>query len=497
MRFPGTSFVELIICMKRCGIQSLSLVISACALFQPCLLLPQTQPSEPQARTRISEALSEMLQTPDDKPIRVIVILKTSKEAKATTLYAGHRRTRAQFTQELTEDSLPAIQKLRTFLAQTRTEKKSIVAQLKSLWLVNGVSISTTRETIKQLAERPDVERIEIDEPQFVLNDSPSGLSQVQVDQAWTNFGVTGRNVTIALIDTGVNMAHPDLRKHIWTNTQLSNAKRSDCNHNVYVGDTHGFDFYDCRPDPSDDNGHGTEVAGILIGDGTEGTATGVAPGAHLMVLKALDANGKAYQSSVIQAIQYALIKGADVISMSVGWTKDEHIDRQVVRQACDNAIAAGISVVVSAGNNRSPFPSTITTPGDVPGVITVGAVDSNSVVANFSSQGPVSWTDLGYPEANLTKPDIVAPGVNIVTTAPSDRYTLNAIWGTSIAAPYVTGTVALMIEYARQQNHSLDPTKIKSCLEGTAVHLGVAGKNNDYGSGLLDAAEAVHCAGS
>lgn len=125
-------------------------------------------------------------------------------------------------------------------------------------------------------------------------------------------------------------------------------------------------------------------------------------------MLKAVDAGGNASPSWVIQALQYALIKGADVISVSLGWTRGEQIDRQAVRRACDNAIQAGISVVVSAGNSRSAFLSTITTPGDVPAVITVGAVDSNSDIADFSSQGPVSWTGLGYSDDNVTKPDIL-----------------------------------------------------------------------------------------
>ena len=191
-----------------------------------------------------------------------------------------------------------------------------------------------------------------------------------------------------------------------------------------------------------------------------------------------------------------------------------------MMRQACDNTLAAGVVVAACAGNLRQmgfmvPPPNNIYTPGDCPPphlhedqlvnagglscVISIGAVDYNHTIAPFSSEGPSQWTDVtqynDYPytsgsttEIGLIRPDICAPGVQIKSLDynTTDGYTL--MDGTSMATPLVAGTIALMLS----KNHELTPAQIDEILERTAIKL-TEHKSNDFGAGLLDALAAVN----
>ena len=315
------------------------------------------------------------------------------------------------------------------------------------------------------------------------------------------NLGVDGDGVGVAIIDSGVASWHDDL----------------DPQHIV-----HFADFVDFQTSAYDDYGHGTHVAGIIAGNGYDsgGARPGIAPGARLVVLKVLDADGNGYISNVIAALDYAVQRRTDlnirVVNLSVAAGVYESYNSDPLTLAARRAVESGIVVVTAAGNfgkNASGGAQYggITAPGNAPWVLTVGASSHNGTVtraddsiAAFSSRGP---TYVDY----AAKPDVVAPGVGIESlteagtllfaTHPSARLwgttdtatqPYLSLSGTSMAAPVVAGTVALMLE----ANPSLTPNLVKAILQYTAER---RAKLDDLtqGGGFLNARGAVQLAQS
>lgn len=255
-----------------------------------------------------------------------------------------------------------------------------------------------------------------------------------------------------------------------------------------------GYNFVSRDSDPFDDNGHGTHVANIVAGNGNP---KGVAPGANIVAYKALDDFGSGKISTIIKAIDKSIetrldrdkSNDIDVVNMSLGadcqarYVKDCGPDDPMSR-AVDKATEHGITVVVAAGNLGSE-PKTISTPGTARKAITVGAVDKNGKIAEFSSRGPVLWNgDV------IHKPDILAPGVNICSAKASiitwddcsSSYPGNMfISGTSMAAPHVAGAVALM----KQLHPDWTPEQIKSKIKNNASDLNYP--KDTQGAGLID----------
>jgi subtilisin family serine protease len=283
-------------------------------------------------------------------------------------------------------------------------------------------------------------------EVKATLTDS---LAQVGADQMWTRVDGTGRAVTgqgivVAVVDTGVFYDHPDLGGGYGPNYKV-------------IG---GYDFYNNDDDPADDNGHGTHVAGTIAANGS---TKGIAPDAKILAYKVLGPDGSGSMSSVIAAIDRAMDPNqdgstsdhADVISMSLGGPGEEGDPACI---AVSRAVAAGIVVVVAAGNS-GPAMGTVASPGIASDAITVGAVNSSGVLANFSSRGT-------NPKLEM-KPDLSAPGVGILSTVPysGTRYCspsgYMSMSGTSMATPHVSGGVALL----KQLHPDWTPAEIKSAL--------------------------------
>ena len=315
------------------------------------------------------------------------------------------------------------------------------------------------------------------------------------------NLGFDGAGVGVALIDSGVASWHDDLGSDRVTRFA---------------------DFVNYQPTPYDDYGHGTHVAGIIAGNGhdSEGLRRGIAPGATLLVEKVLDAAGQGYISNVIAAIDYAIANRAAlnirVINLSVAAGVYESFTTDPLTLAAKRAVDAGIVVVSAAGNlgkdaGGQPQYGGIGAPGNAPWVICVGASSHNGtvnraddIVASFSSRGPSA---IDYE----AKPDLVAPGVGIESTAEAGSTLWNEkpkmrLWGTvptatepylslsgtSMAAPVVSGTIALML----QANPNLTPDLVKGVLRQTAE----AHANYDtftQGAGFLNARAAVALAQS
>ncbi len=366
-------------------------------------------------------------------------------------------------------------------------------------WLGGQVAI-VPDAALDRLARRPEVAGISLDRPVRGTMDRTATATGAR----WVNehLGVTGLGVGIATIDSGVSPWHEDLDGRV----------------------THFADFVNAQTFAYDDYGHGTHVAGIMVGNGRAaaekgaGTQRGVAPGAHLVVLKALDMTGNGFTSNVIAAIDYAIANRATynirVLNLSVAAGVYESFTKDPLTLAAKRAVDSGIVVVAAAGNrgrdgDGQPQDGGIASPGNAPWVLTVGASNDvgtvdrrDDVVAAFSSRGPA-------PIDENAKPDLIAPGVNIESTAdPSSAlFAANpasrrwgstktgsepylSLTGTSMAAPVVTGAIALMLE----ANASLTPNAVKAILEYTAearagyTHL-------TQGAGFLNARGAVELA--
>ena len=401
-------------------------------------------------------------------------------------------------------------------------EINGVVGDIRPLWIVNSVSCYADESLVDMLVQRNDVLAVYKCEEFSCLDDEVTlpaergdgreiaeNITKVNADQVW-ELGYTGEDVLIALIDTGVRLDHADLQGRFWD----GGAEYPN----------HGYDFYQHDNDPSDTHGHGTHVAGTIVGNGASGTQTGVAPGAKIMALKVFHGEDNLTEPTMwVEAMQFAVEHGAEVLNMSLGQPLPDASVKLMMRQACDNTLAAGTVAAVCAGNSRqiqmlAPVPYNIWSPGDCPPphlhddqmvnaggtscVICVGGVDFNDVIGGFSSQGPSTWSDVAqyndYPYTSgsstnigLIRPDVCAPGVNIKSLdwSTTNGYCLKS--GTSMATPCVAGTIALMLS----KDHELTPEQIDEILERTAIPLSQH-KSNDFGSGRIDALAAVNAVG-
>ena len=365
------------------------------------------------------------------------------------------------------------------------------------LTAIDAVVAEIPDGALDALARNPSVRRLSLDRRLHGTLDVTAAA--VGARAATEQLGLDGRGIGVATIDSGVYAAHADL-----------GAGRV----------VHFFDFVAGRSQAYDGYGHGTHVAGVIAGNGhhSGGARKGIAPGAHLVVLKALDEHGGGYISHAIAAIDYAIEHRATynirVINLSVAAGVYESYRTDPLTLAAARAVDAGIVVVTAAGNlgrndKGQPQQGGITAPGNAPWVLTVGAASHNGTVdrrddtvAPFSSRGP-SAIDF------VSKPDLVAPGVGIESLADPGGALFAArpdarLWGTlggtvepylslsgtSMASPVVAGTVALML----QANPSLTPQGVKALLKASADAVPGQGAVAQ-GAGLLNARAAVELA--
>jgi serine protease AprX len=349
------------------------------------------------------------------------------------------------------------------------------------------------------LAGQPEIAGVSLDrEVRGTLARTERAATEIGARWISQQLGVDGSGVGVATIDSGIAASHGDLEGRV----------------------AHFADFVGSQALPYDDYGHGTHVAGIIAGSGrdSDGAHRGIAPGAHLVVLKALDVSGNGFTSNVIAAIEYAIANRAlyniRVLNLSVAAGVYESYLKDPLTLAARRAVDAGIVVVAAAGNHgrgangRAQYGG-ISSPGNAPWVLTIGAAHDlgttdrrDDIVAPFSSRGPAAID-------GASKPDLIAPGVAIESTTDSSTALFAAnpgsrIWGTaktgnepylsltgtSMAAPVVTGVIALMVD----ANPALTPNAIKAILQYTAE------SRDGYdalsqGAGLLNARGAVELA--
>ena len=462
---------------------------------------------------------------PDGK-IKINIILKVQSDAAELNRMADALSTKAErrlfVVNTLKRQAEESQADLLNYLNEL--EINGLVEEIRPLWIVNSVSCYADDLLMDKISQRDDVlavyhvEELQLPEDESVVIPAERGdgreiaenIVKVNADKVW-ELGYTGEDVLVAIIDTGVRLDHADLQGRFWDGgAEFPN---------------HGYDFYSHDNDPSDTHGHGTHVAGTIVGTGASGTQTGVAPGAKIMALKVFHGEDNLTEPTMwVEAMQFAVEHGADVLNMSLGQPLPDAAVKLMMRQACDNTLAAGVVAAVCAGNSRqiqmlAPIPYNIWSPGDCPPphlhedqmvnaggtscVICVGGVDFNDVIGGFSSEGPSTWSDVAqyndYPYSSgsainigLIRPDVCAPGVNIKSLDwnTTNGYCLKS--GTSMATPCVAGTIALMLS----KNHELTPAQIDEILERTAIPLS-AHKSNDFGSGRIDALAAVNAVGN
>ncbi|MFL7811362.1 MAG: S8 family serine peptidase, partial [Anaerolineae bacterium] len=337
-------------------------------------------------------------------------------------------------------------------------------------------------EMLWVLASRPDVsvlleDRVHVlSAPAPVPSAEGSGeqwnVTRNGADRVWQSLGLTGEGTVVASIDTGVDWEHPLLKSRY---RGYSGKPLVEHEGNWFCATDEGYTY------PGDGYGHGTHTTGIMVGE----DGIGVAPGAQWIAAKVFDNQGRAYDSWIHAGLEWALAPGGDpslapdVVNCSWGdptGTNTRFLpDVQALR-------AAGIAPVFSAGN-YGPQEGTITAPGSFRESIAVGATDSDDRTARFSSRGPSPWDEI--------KPELGAPGVGILSTVPGGG--LGPMSGTSMAAPHVSGIVALL----RQANPALTVDELEAVMLGTARPLGEVQPNNELGWGLSDAYAAAVVAGS
>ena len=347
--------------------------------------------------------------------------------------------------------------------------------------IVGGFSARVTAGQAESLDRIPGVR---VDAVRTVRVTDTATDSDFGAALARQTFSVTGAGVGICVVDTGLDAGHEQI------------APRGVTFH----------DFIGSSPTAYDDHGHGTHVASIAAGDGNSTTGgssagaaahVGVAPGAALYAAKVLDAGGSGPDDGVLAGIQWCAAQpGVRVISMSLGDSVPSD-GTDPMSGAVDAATAAGKVVVVAAGN-AGDAPSTIPSPGAARTAVTVGAVsdwsapagtdyrDAGIALAPFSSRGPIL-----APGGAYTKPDVTAPGVTVSAADAGTASGYVAMSGTSMATPYVAGVAALALQAAPASA----PADVKAAIESTAQGRGAAGKDPEWGSGLVDAEAAVQAA--
>ena len=275
----------------------------------------------------------------------------------------------------------------------------------------------------------------------------------------------TGGDVIVAVLDTGAQLDHPDLAANLWTNVDEVAGNGIDDDANGFVDDVHGYDFAGKDGEPSDANGHGTAIAGVIGARGNNGLGvTGVAWRAKLMIVQVLGANGSGSVYNVAKGVRYATANGADVINLSMAGpdTAPE------LEAAIADAHAAGVVVVAAAGNTGADLDAKPAYPASSPNVIGVASTDDTGRLAPGSSFGAATV-------------ELAAPGENIVSTALGSRYETRS--GTSQAAAHVAGTLALMAAAAPAASAETLRTRLLG---------GARAKGLPVANGALDAAAAL-----
>jgi subtilisin family serine protease len=346
------------------------------------------------------------------------------------------------------------------------------VASAIPLWISNEIAVRATPGVVRELARRPDVLEVR-PETTFQAPAPASGaataaasnLTIVGAPDLWAR-GLKGQGAVVATLDTGVDVTHPDLAER-WRG-----------------GTNSWYDPNGQHPSgPVDLSGHGTQVMGVIVGGDSSGTAIGMAPGAKWIAAKIFNDRGQATTTGIHLAFQWALdpdgnpatADAPNVVNSS--WTMSTSACATDFQNDLRTLRAAGILPVFAAGNS-GPTAGTVLAPANNVEAFAVGATDTSDAVYPYSSRGPSSC-------AGAAAPALSAPGVDVTTSDLFGGYITQS--GTSLAAPHVSGALALLLGALP----GLSADRQAAALTATARDLGNTGPDPVFGSGRLDVAAA------
>ena len=401
-----------------------------------------------------------------DQKVDIIVTLDTQADVNSITDSDRHLR-RARLVDRLQRHSKRQQKSLLRFLTH-RAER------VQPLWIINGAAASVAAAWIPKLAKLPGVARIH---PNATLGlPAPVGdsaappqwnLTAVHATDLW-NLGHVGQGIVLANMDTGVDLAHPDLAgsyrggSNSWYDPHSQHATPTD-----YSGAV---------------SGHGTQTMGLMVGGDAGGSFVGVAPGARWIAVKVFNDAGTAQESDFHMGFQWLLDPDGnpltddapDVVNASFQTASAGQCDTRF-NADIETLKTAGIAVAIAAGNGGTGGSSS---PANNPAGFAVGAVNSLNNIASFSARGPSSCDGTVFPE-------IVAPGVSVRTTDLSlgGMALYATVSGTSYATPHVAGGLALL----REAFPAASVTDLEAALTSTATDRGLAGPDNSYGNGVMN----------
>lgn len=356
--------------------------------------------------------------------------------------------------------------------AQAALLRRIDAVAIKPLGLINGMAVYLPPQAERALRGRPEVVRIDDDlvikaidrpegkpdkpdkpgkpKPEPPPQEPPWGIVRIGADLAWET--TEGGTIKVAILDTGIDLEHPDLQANIKGNVNLINPRKSG----------------------NDDNGHGTHVAGIVAAADNDIGVVGVGPEISLYAVKVLDRKGSGWLSDLIDGLDWCIKNEMEVINISLGSSSDNQSFYDAISRTCQ----AGITQVAAAGNDGEDD-GAIIYPAKYDETIAVSAIDKKDHFAYFSSYGE--------------EIDLTAPGVDINSTYKGGEY--KVLSGTSMAAPHVSGTAALVLTtpvdlFDSDADGIWDPDEVKNKLEATAEDIGLL--SDEQGRGLVDACLAV-----
>lgn len=424
------------------------------------------------------------------------VVKKENVNASKEEIQNEIRKDMVDKSIKLKEDSQKSIIEI-----LERGKKDGNVKNYEQFFIINCINVVCKKEVLVKISKMSDVEKISINKkvkiPKLQKNvpedrnalfsmekkHIPWNLKMISADKAQKEVENSNNDVVVAIIDSGVDGSHPAIKNNYRGNDEK--LKRYSW-YNVVTEKTGD------KEEPYDDRGHGTHVCGTILGQ-RENSLLGVCPSAKWMAVKVFDSNGETDNAKLLKAGEWIMAPKDEngtphpemapkVVNNSWGGNSTDGFYQDMVKKWRE----AGIFPVFSAGN-VSQFndggEDSIGTPASYPEAYAVGAIRQDEIVAKFSLRGKSNYTE------NF-KPDIVAPGVNILSSIPGGKYTIYT--GTSMASPHVTGVVCLMLK----ANPNLSVDQIEKILNETATPLKdnnyTTTPNHGYGHGKVDALNAV-----
>ena len=368
----------------------------------------------------IEDELQEVLNQKSDNMIDISIILKSqvsTKELEAKAAKTSDKSLKREIV----------VSELKKFAAKGQADVMAIlqaeeasgnVKDINALWIINAVSCKATRDVIYQLSTHPDIKVISYNNEVQVISEQEMKeiaettrggypyphVTAVNADYVWS-LGYTGKNVIVAVLDSGTNIYHHDIKNHLWEGEVDGEI-------------VNGWNFIANNSNIIDDLGHGTHCAGIVCGDGTSGQTTGIAPDALLMTVKTINRAGGGSVDNMISGVQFAIDNGADILSISDGFNHNliTVAQKEALRSTFDNVLSAGVIACAAAGNDGNNYGAPInvdypaacpspwqnpdqTLSGELSSVVCVGAYDLSE-----SSRGPSTWQDTEYNDYQYSK---------------------------------------------------------------------------------------------